>query len=660
MDGEVREGEGKGLEKKKELCRRDASTATILPSLLSTFVMSFFLFTFFIFVYEKAHLLEGKSPRHNITPSFYSTHLIHSLLVFFLLLLLFNFFLCVLKFLCRLYQQQQQGKPPVFYTSFWLPSFLMPTSVAVEIGKAVNAARNCALYCDYDTALKYYGSVQKEIDVYVRGLSDAVLRGQWTALQRQLEDEVAVVRDVQAELNLFYGPPVSRRNDALDCDGSGGSSGSPDRRVRPRAVMKPRLGGGAATTTATAHVSVQNERLYGDKDRFGPPEGPAGSARVHGRSGASSPGVMSSSAHSSVAARGSRTSSATRTCGGGAPAVRRPGAASPPGGPRGKGKGLKGKSTIPRFTGRPGEEELVQLIEGDMHVGKLPVTWDDIAGLEEAKRLLEEAVVYPVLMPDYYQGIRRPWKGVLMYGPPGTGKTMLAKAVASECNTTFFNISPATLTSKWRGDSEKLIRVLFEMARHYAPSTIFIDEIDSLCGQRGGSEEHEASRRAKGTLLAQMDGVGVDASQIVMVLGATNHPWDIDEAMRRRLEKRIYIPLPDVADRIELFRINTMSIKLSSDVDFGKLSQMLEGHHYSGADITNLVRDAAMMTMRRYMKEADMQTLKENAAEIGRQVAEQPITMNDFLSALRKVPSSVNAENIKKFEEWKKKFEMNM
>ncbi|KPI82923.1 putative katanin [Leptomonas seymouri] len=545
----------------------------------------------------------------------------------------------------------------------------MPAAVATEIAKAINAARSYALYCDYDVALTYYTSVHKELDVYIHSLDDAVLRGQWAGLQCQLQEEAQAICDMQAELSLFYGPAVLRRNEAMDRDSSGSTSSSLDHPLASRrtaaVAKKPRLGGGA---TPTSYVSIQNERLYGDKDRFGPPEGPsvpAPAARHRGRNGASVPGGPSS--HASPvsgpgAARGGHTFSGARSHNSGSgPAGRRAGAASSslPSGSGGKG-GLKGKQAAPRFTGRPGEEELVQLIEGDMHVGKLPVTWDDIAGLDEAKRLLEEAVVYPVLMPDYYQGIRRPWKGVLMYGPPGTGKTMLAKAVASECNTTFFNISPATLTSKWRGDSEKLIRVLFEMARHYAPSTIFIDEIDSLCGQRGGSEEHEASRRAKGTLLAQMDGVGVDAGQIVMVLGATNHPWDIDEAMRRRLEKRIYIPLPDVADRIELFRINTMSIKLGSDVDFGKLSQMLEGHHYSGADITNLVRDAAMMTMRRFMKEADKQVLKENAAEIGRQVAEQPITMNDFLSALRKVPSSVNAENIKKFEEWKKKFEMNI
>lgn len=170
-------------------------------------------------------------------------------------------------------------------------------------------------------------------------------------------------------------------------------------------------------------------------------------------------------------------------------------------------------------------------------------TWDDIAGLAEAKRTLQEAVVLPYLRPDLYRGLRSPARGVLLYGPPGTGKTLLARAVASESGLSFFSVSASTLTSKWLGEGEKLVRGLFEAAQLREPAAIFLDELDALLSKRGDAE-HEASRRLKTEFLVRLDGIATDAGR-VLVFGATNRPWDIDDAVLRRLPRRIHIPLPD-------------------------------------------------------------------------------------------------------------------
>ena len=312
--------------------------------------------------------------------------------------------------------------------------------------------------------------------------------------------------------------------------------------------------------------------------------------------------------------------------------------------------------------------ELIEMVEREVMEKNPNVKFEDIAELEGAKNTLKEAVLLPLLMPDFFRGIRRPWKGVLLYGPPGTGKTLLAKALATQGKTTFFNVSPTTFASKWKGESEKLVRILFEMARFYAPSTIFIDEVDSI-GQKRSDGDNEASRKVMAEMLVQMDGVSGKLDQedisieelkknIVMVMGATNLPWDLDDALRRRFEKRVYIPLPNSVGRREMFNINMKGIQVEDGIDMDKLVQLTDG--YSGADIANVCREASLMQMRRKLMKTggklNFTAIKLNPSKTLIDELDAPVTQNDFELAIKNISKSVSQNDIKKYEQFTEEY----
>lgn len=339
-------------------------------------------------------------------------------------------------------------------------------------------------------------------------------------------------------------------------------------------------------------------------------------------------------------------------------------------------------------SGKEGEEEdeeksrLRGALAGAIMKEKPNVRWDDVAGLLQAKEALKEAVIMPIKFPQLFKGKRRPWKGILLYGPPGTGKSYLAKAVATEANSTFISVSSADLVSKWLGESERLVRNLFEMARESKPAIIFIDEVDSLTSSRGEGES-DSARRIKTEFLVQMNGVANTDADGVLVLGATNMPWVLDAAIRRRFEKRIYIPLPEEGARARIFEIHVGNTNTSlTKEDYKKLAKMTEG--YSGADISIAVQDALMEPVRRVQtathfkrisgpshddpKEivndyftpcspGDPNAIEMSWAEVpGEKLMEPPVLYQDFVRAVKKVRPSVNQDDIKLQKDWTEQF----
>lgn len=305
------------------------------------------------------------------------------------------------------------------------------------------------------------------------------------------------------------------------------------------------------------------------------------------------------------------------------------------------------------------------------------VKWDDVAGLEAAKDALKEAVILPIKLPHLFKGKRKPWRGILLYGPPGTGKSYLAKAVATEADSTFFSVSSSDIMSKWVGESERLVKQLFEAARQSKPSIIFIDEIDSMCGERS-EQGTESEKRVKTEFLVQMQGVSAN-NDGVLVLAATNLPWQLDPAMRRRFEKRIYIPLPEKAARARMFPIHLADTphKLTAQ-DYNKLAESTE--MFSGSDISILVRDAMMQPVRllqsaTHFKRVIIAGAKEsrvvmtpcspgdpNAVEMtwenvsADQLGDAEVQMVHFTWSLKSMKPSVGSGDLQKYIDWTKQF----
>ncbi|CAO4376871.1 unnamed protein product [Caenorhabditis nigoni] len=301
--------------------------------------------------------------------------------------------------------------------------------------------------------------------------------------------------------------------------------------------------------------------------------------------------------------------------------------------------GLRSEPTLKHF-----DENIISLIESEIMSVNNQIGWADVAGLEGAKKALKEIVVLPFQRPDIFTGLRAPPKGVLLFGPPGTGKTMIGRCVASQAQATFFNISASSLTSKWVGEGEKLVRALFSVARLKLPSVIFIDEIDSLLSARSESE-HESSRRIKTEFLVQLDGVNTAPDERLLVLGATNRPQELDEAARRRFQKRLYIALPEPDSRTQIVENLLRGTRHEiTDHNLEKIRRLTDG--YSGADMRQLCTEAAMGPIR----------------EIGDRIATidkddiRAVTVADFTEAARVVRPTVDDSQLDAYAAWDKKF----
>jgi len=282
------------------------------------------------------------------------------------------------------------------------------------------------------------------------------------------------------------------------------------------------------------------------------------------------------------------------------------------------------------------------------------VTWEDIGGLDQVKRELQEVVQYPVEHPEKFEKFgMAPSKGVLFYGPPGCGKTLLAKAIANECQANFISVKGPELLTMWFGESEANVREIFDKARQSAPCVLFFDELDSIANQRGSSAgDSGAADRVINQLLTEMD--GMNAKKTVFIIGATNRPDIIDTALLRpgRLDQLIYIPLPDDASRLQIFKANLRKSPVAPDVDLTLLSKYTNG--FSGADITEICQRACKYAIRESIeKDLESEKVNEENPDLMEEDAADPvpcITKAHFEEAMKYARRSVSDGDIRKYQ----------
>ena len=288
-------------------------------------------------------------------------------------------------------------------------------------------------------------------------------------------------------------------------------------------------------------------------------------------------------------------------------------------------------------------KKLQEMISDTILTERPSVKMSEVAGLADAKQAIDDAILAPMKHPELFKGkARQPWRGILFYGPAGCGKTLVAKAVASEVNATFFNVSAANIVSKWLGESERLVMNLFELARKNQPAIIFIDELDSMGVSRSG-DDVGGERRLKTQLLTELQGLASKEDERITLIGATNLPWELDFALRSRFEKKIHVPLPGKEARSLIFEIHMEDVEVSPTIDYDELADLTEG--YSGRDISVVCREAAMEPIRDLQRSGRMDDERE-ILDI------RPVSRDDLLQAIENIRPATPPEDIKKYINW--------